>query len=107
MKTIAIMTMAFLPGTFFAAFFSMPTRKNDAFWIYWVCAVPATAMVFVLWLGFSERRLFESLQTRVDRIKGFTGSRTLTAREMFSRERADEAVILGDREERLSQSKMT
>ncbi|KAH8173346.1 corA-like mg2+ transporter protein [Sarocladium implicatum] len=96
MKTIAIMTMAFLPGTFFAAFFSMPMRKDDAFWIYWVCAIPATAMVFVLWLGFSERKLFESLQMRFDRVKVVMGARTESAREMFSGRGGDERVRMGD-----------
>jgi hypothetical protein len=84
MKTIAIMTMAFLPATFFAAFFSMPSRNADAHWIYWVCAMPATAMVFVLWLGLSERRLFRVLQTRVDRVKEVLLPRRNSERDLRS-----------------------
>jgi hypothetical protein len=56
MKTIAIMTMAFLPSTFFAALFSIPSLKwdeprviQDNFWIYWAFALPSTIMVFLVW----------------------------------------------------------
>jgi hypothetical protein len=56
MKTIAVMTMLFLPGTFFAAIFSMPLLKWDGsdiiqkqFWMYWAFTVPATMAVFVAW----------------------------------------------------------
>ncbi|ROT34868.1 hypothetical protein SODALDRAFT_329068 [Sodiomyces alkalinus F11] len=52
MKSIAMMTMFFLPGTFFAAVFSMPSLPSEAeehFWIFWVCAVASTLVVFVVW----------------------------------------------------------
>ncbi|KAF7184772.1 hypothetical protein CNMCM7691_006330 [Aspergillus felis] len=58
MKTVAIMTMAFLPATFFAALFAVPSlqwgtedvvQKN--FWVYWAFTLPTTAAVFLLWLG--------------------------------------------------------
>lgn len=48
MRSIAMMTMIFLPATFFAALFSMPCIPNWAqtnFWVYWVCAGPSTAIV--------------------------------------------------------------
>jgi Mg2+ and Co2+ transporter CorA len=51
MKAIAVMTMAFLPATFFAALFavpSLPAVVQEEFWIYWVVAVPATVLVFVV-----------------------------------------------------------
>lgn len=55
MKTIAIMTMLFLPGTFFAALFSMPTLKWDAsptitkdFWVYWAFTLPMTGLIFLV-----------------------------------------------------------
>ena len=42
MKTVAVMTMLFLPATFFAALFSMPLLQwgeakvvQDQFWVYW------------------------------------------------------------------------
>lgn len=52
MKSIAMMTMLFLPGTFFAAVFSMestPPAAAEHFWIFWVCAVVSTVVVFVVW----------------------------------------------------------
>ncbi|KAI1744818.1 hypothetical protein F4680DRAFT_403366 [Xylaria scruposa] len=57
MKTIAVMTMAFLPGTFFAALFSVPSLRWDQevvvtehFWVYWVFTLPVTAFVFLIWM---------------------------------------------------------
>lgn len=56
MKTIAIMTMVFLPATFFAALFAVPSLQWDAprviqdrFWIYWAFTLPSTVTVFVVW----------------------------------------------------------
>ncbi|KAI0538576.1 hypothetical protein GGR58DRAFT_292765 [Xylaria digitata] len=60
MKTIAVMTMAFLLGTFFAALFSMPSLRwdqtyivTDRFWVYWVFTLPVTAFVFLIWMVLS------------------------------------------------------
>ncbi len=57
MKTIAVMTMTFLPGTFFAALFAIPSLQWDQaeviqnkFWVYWAFTLPATVLVFVTWL---------------------------------------------------------
>jgi Mg2+ and Co2+ transporter CorA len=57
MKTIAVMTMAFLPATFFAALFAVPSLQWDKprvigsnFWIYLAFALPSTALVFLVWL---------------------------------------------------------
>ena len=62
MKTIAIMTMVFLPATFFAALFAVPLLKWDEpnviqgrFWIYWAFTLPSTALIFGIWLGITER----------------------------------------------------
>lgn len=56
MKTVAIMTMAFLPATFFAALFAMPAFDwdgspvvQDHFWVYLAFTLPSTALVFILW----------------------------------------------------------
>jgi hypothetical protein len=56
MKTIAVMTMAFLPGTFFAALFAIPSLKweepdvvQDNFWVYWAFTLRFTALVFLVW----------------------------------------------------------
>lgn len=56
------MTMAFLPATFFAALFSVPSLDwhSDAviqsnFWIYWAFTLPSTAFVFALWVLLDHR----------------------------------------------------
>ncbi|KAE9376117.1 hypothetical protein N431DRAFT_333189, partial [Stipitochalara longipes BDJ] len=57
MKAIAVLTMFFLPGTFFAAFFAMPlfdwgsssSAGGHKLWIYWATTVPATILVLVVW----------------------------------------------------------
>ncbi|KAM7187685.1 hypothetical protein V8F33_011069 [Rhypophila sp. PSN 637] len=56
MKVIAVMTMTFLPATFLAALFAVPSLKWDAetvmqdnFWVFWAFALPATALTFGLW----------------------------------------------------------
>jgi hypothetical protein len=66
MKVIAVVTMAFLPATFFAALFQQPTLHfavpDDAtniiteyFWLYLVFTIPTTALVFGLWFLFNSR----------------------------------------------------
>lgn len=56
MKTIAYMTMSFLPATFFATLFAVPSLdwKSDHVvqsnhWVYWAFTVPATLLVFIIW----------------------------------------------------------
>ncbi|KAF2230834.1 hypothetical protein EV356DRAFT_579711 [Viridothelium virens] len=63
MKTIAIMTMVFLPGTFFATFFSSPWFQwnsspviQSQFWTFWAFTIPVTALVFALWFGITKRQ---------------------------------------------------
>lgn len=64
MKVVAVMTMAFLPATFFAALFSVPSLQWDSeeeivssrFWIYWAFTLPCTALVFAAWLALTNRR---------------------------------------------------
>ncbi|KAI1372191.1 hypothetical protein F4677DRAFT_433265 [Hypoxylon crocopeplum] len=63
MRTVAIMTMAFLPATFFAALFSVPSLDwhssenvvQPNFWVYWAFTLPATALVFALWVLLDHR----------------------------------------------------
>jgi Mg2+ and Co2+ transporter CorA len=62
MKTIAAVTMAFLPGTFVASFFAMPMFNWQAasthqvvsprVWIYWAVTIPLTTLTFVAWWGW-------------------------------------------------------
>ncbi|KAK3305224.1 uncharacterized protein B0T15DRAFT_502366 [Chaetomium strumarium] len=62
MKTIAVMTMAFLPATFFAALFAVPSLQwdqstvvQDNFWVYWAFTAPTTVLVFLIWLLATKR----------------------------------------------------
>lgn len=76
MKTLAIVTMFFLPGSFVSALFSMPMFEWDKaaespssgigvglmpqFNLYWAITVPLTAVTFCLyflWLWFLKREL--------------------------------------------------
>ncbi|KAJ5885455.1 hypothetical protein N7495_009965 [Penicillium taxi] len=57
MKTIAFVTLAFLPPTFISSIFSMSFFQSgnngwgmsDKFWIYWVFAIPTTIATLVVW----------------------------------------------------------
>jgi len=71
MKIIAILTIFFLPATFFAALFALPLLNWDEspvihkrFWVYLAFTFPSTAVIavgftlFSLWQG-NERRKIE------------------------------------------------
>ncbi|CZR66397.1 uncharacterized protein PAC_16298 [Phialocephala subalpina] len=60
MKTIAIVTMVFLPGAYVATLFSMTMFNWQAqngqvlsshFWIYWAVTVPVTLFVLLIWIA--------------------------------------------------------
>lgn len=60
MRVIALMTMIFLPGTFFATVFALPLLDWTAeyviqsrFWIYVVFSVPSTILIWLLWVLFT------------------------------------------------------
>lgn len=62
MKTIAVMTMGFLPATFWAALFAVPSLRWDQptvisprFWVYWAVTIPTTISVFLGWLLIMNR----------------------------------------------------
>ncbi|KAH0558726.1 hypothetical protein GP486_004630 [Trichoglossum hirsutum] len=59
MKTIAVLTLVFLPGTFVASIFSSTifdfrseSILSNKFWIYWVVTLPLTALVIALWIAW-------------------------------------------------------
>ena len=66
MKTMAALTMAFLPGTWVAALFAMPLFNwsaepgeaviNQRFWIYWAIVLPLTILVLLMWWSWKEWR---------------------------------------------------
>ncbi|THV51360.1 hypothetical protein BGAL_0113g00050 [Botrytis galanthina] len=49
MKTIAILGIVFLPGTFVAA-------VSPSFWIYWIITVPVTLIILGLWYLWEKQR---------------------------------------------------
>lgn len=65
MRTIAVMTIAFLPATAISSMFSMgmfnwqadedDTVISSRFWIYWAVAVPLTLSVLGLWTIYVHR----------------------------------------------------
>ena len=69
MKTLAAVTVIFLPSTYVAALFSMPlfqwgtetagdTLVSKYFWIYWAVSIPLTILTLSLWF------IWMRLQTR-------------------------------------------
>jgi hypothetical protein len=78
MKTLAAVTVAFLPATFVASFFAMPLFNWDAdrdsavvngrFWIYWVVTIPLTLTTLFIWLSWTYRQnLIHKAEDRKDR----------------------------------------
>ncbi|KAF1841945.1 uncharacterized protein K460DRAFT_176120 [Cucurbitaria berberidis CBS 394.84] len=72
MRTIAAVTLAFLPGTFIATLFSTGFFSFSGegqvvshwFWLYWVCTIVLTLAVYVSWY-ISTRRKRRERSTRV------------------------------------------
>ncbi|KAI1409103.1 hypothetical protein F5Y13DRAFT_95193 [Hypoxylon sp. FL1857] len=67
MKVIAVMTMIFLPGTFFATLFAVPSLHWDNedivggnFWMYWAFTIPFTVFIVILWLAITQRQQMRS-----------------------------------------------
>ncbi|KAF8850097.1 hypothetical protein BDZ45DRAFT_603309 [Acephala macrosclerotiorum] len=67
MKTIAILGIVFLPGTFLASIFSttffdfqnapnLSSVVSPRFWIYWVVAVPITLIIVSMWYIWERKR---------------------------------------------------
>ncbi|OAL48231.1 hypothetical protein IQ07DRAFT_633218 [Pyrenochaeta sp. DS3sAY3a] len=77
MKTIAIMTMIFLPPTFFATLFAVPTLKWDEktimqpnFKFYWAFSVPCTVLVLLIWDSMSsEKNIFAKMWSLIPPMK--------------------------------------
>lgn len=73
MKTLAAVTVLFLPGSTIASLFSMSMFNWGAedssnilsgrFWVYWAISIPLTVTTIVSWLAWSHR------QSVVDRLR--------------------------------------
>lgn len=76
MKVIAIMTMLFLPGTFFATCFAVPTLHWDdqnvisgRFWVYIAFSVPSTVLICIFYMGWPAlHRYLPSLALRIRKL---------------------------------------
>ena len=57
MKTLAVVTMVFLPGTFIASLFSIPFLYwNPGFGIYWATTLPLTLLTFAVWGAWTTKQ---------------------------------------------------
>ncbi|TGO42759.1 hypothetical protein BHYA_0005g00240 [Botrytis hyacinthi] len=56
MKTIAILGIVFLPGTFVANASNLSAAVSSSFWIYWVITVPVTLIILGLWYLWEKKR---------------------------------------------------
>lgn len=73
-KTISILGIVFLPGTFVATLFSIgmfdwggadsgtasSLTVSPSMWIYWAITVPLTIVTFVIWVFWSKRENHKS-----------------------------------------------
>lgn len=82
MKSIALVTLTFLPPTFVSAIFSMSFFSNnselgwaisDKFWIYWVFAIPTTLLTAVAWY-FLQKKYNVPAPPREERCDTFKSS---------------------------------
>lgn len=95
MKTIALMTMLFLPGTFYAALFALPSLKfndnapgvvQDGFGLYWAFTIPSTLVVLLAslimnkgWGPLGRRAKWAYLKWRGTSLDGEKGTRAISA----------------------------
>lgn len=64
MKSIALLTMIVLPGTFISTLFAIPLFNWDAelwrdvpksrFWFYWALTIPLTILTVAAWLSWQK-----------------------------------------------------
>ena len=84
MKVLALMTMFFLPGTFFATLFALPTLTwsedvvvSSRFWIYWAFTLPCTLLLVALYKGWwgllSSRRRKGEMSREVETLTSESG----------------------------------
>lgn len=54
MKTIAVLTMLFLPGTFVATVFQSPFMRYTQWWQYVAVTLPLTIIIMVIWFSWVQ-----------------------------------------------------
>ncbi|OAG11001.1 uncharacterized protein CC84DRAFT_1238264 [Paraphaeosphaeria sporulosa] len=65
MRTIATLTMVFLPGTFVSSVFSMPILEGVHWHLYVAVTIPLTLFVFVTWWFWQN---FVSLRSKLEKL---------------------------------------
>jgi Mg2+ and Co2+ transporter CorA len=66
MKFLALVTLFFLPGTFFATLFAVPSLNwssddgviSSRFWIYWAFTLPCTILLVIFYKGWTISKWF-------------------------------------------------
>ena len=90
MKTLAAVTVTFLPGTFVASLFSMSMFNWQApdgrvvtakFWIYWAITAPLTLITIGIWYAWVSRRAIVIRSQNTEAVKHL--SDFMNAREKF------------------------
>lgn len=89
MKTLAVVTMLYLPPTAIATIFAMPFFQWEAkaseplvsgrFWIYWITAIPLTALTLATWFVWVRREdnikeAMHRLAKNLERVDSKSGS---------------------------------
>lgn len=86
MKTIAVLTMLFLPAIFFSTLFSMTsfddTQPDVLTGMCWACTVSVTMAVFILWAAITQREAIRVLSRTLREV--LTGRRTRRTRKSES-----------------------
>jgi hypothetical protein len=77
MRTIATLTMVFLPGTFVSSVFSLPIMGGVHWHLYVAVTIPLTLAVFVAWWIWQN---FASLESRLE-----TLARSVRGNRAFAR----------------------
>lgn len=67
MKTIAALTMLFLPGTFLSSVFSMSMLDGAKWWLYVALALPLTLLIVGSWWALHRKGWEFFLPRRRDR----------------------------------------
>ncbi|KAK3374514.1 hypothetical protein B0T24DRAFT_626774 [Lasiosphaeria ovina] len=102
MRSISLVTMIFLPGTFLATVFSMTFFRWDPedgnvvssyIWIYVVIAAAFTAVTLVLWWYFLVYRASKSPGTSTNPFKGLGGRIMVLGRILCGRPRSKESEL--------------
>lgn len=93
MRTIAVMTITFLPATALSSLFSMgmfdwrahggDTVVSSRFWIYWAIAVPLTLSVLGLWLIYVRRHKKNNGESLSENLEGLS----ITHKRQYSADR--------------------